>query len=197
MKLKFISILLNIFSNFRWFAYERIGKYIVRKWSRGYEATADFYLEEKGEFDPDKYSFYKSKKEPLLIVSSMINNRSKNDTRYLSVGFKLFEFTNWIEGYCANDKDYKKYGFDKLFGIEMKKVSKSGELAKMFSFVKIKFKKSDLKIPEGHKENEEIGANFYPVRIEFLDENFETLGIITFDKFMIATFEGFGNYKTF
>jgi hypothetical protein len=79
----------------------------------------------------------------------------------------------------------------------MKKVSKSGELAKMFSFVKIKFKKSELKIPEGHKENEEIGANFYPVRIEFLDENFETLGIITFDKFMIATFEGFENYKTF
>ena len=58
-----------------------------------------------------------------------------------------------------------------------------------------KFKKSELKIPEGHKENEEIGANFYPVRIEFLDENFETLGIITFDKFTIATFEGFENYR--
>ena len=32
------------FSNFRWFAYERIGKYIVRKWSRGYEATAEVNL---------------------------------------------------------------------------------------------------------------------------------------------------------
>ena len=148
------------FSNFRWFAYERIGKYIVRKWSRGYEATADFYLEEKGEFDPDKYSFYKNKKNPLLTVSSMINNRYKNATRYLSEGFELFEFTNWIEGYCGNDKEYKKYGFDKLFGIEKNKVSKSGELAKMFSFAKVKFKKSELKIPEGHKENEEIGANF-------------------------------------
>jgi hypothetical protein len=185
------------FSNFRWFAYERIGKYIVRKWSRGYEATADFYLEEKGEFDPDKYSFHKNKKNPLLTISSMINNRYKNATRYLSEGFELFEFTNWIEGYCANDEDYKKYGFDKLLGIEKSTFSQSGELAKMFSFAKIKLKKSELKIPEGHKENEEIGANFYPVRIEFLDENFETLGIITFDKFTIATFEGFKNYKTF
>lgn len=118
----------------------------------------------------------------------MINNRYKNATRYLSEGFELFEFKNWIEEYCANDEDYKKYGFP---------FSQSGELAKMFSFAKIKLKKSELIIPEGHKENEEIGANFYPVRIEFLDENFETLGIITFDKFTIATFEGFKNYKTF
>ena len=74
--------------------------------------------------------------------------------------------------------------------------TKEGKLPKFFLFAKVTLKKSMLEIPENDEEYlNKKGINLYPTKIEYLNENFEVISKIEFNKFGIAKFEGFENYR--
>jgi len=193
-----IEIYMNPFEycdDFRWWAYEEIDKYIVRKWSQGYEATTDFYLKKNDAFNPEDYNSFKTKEYPILTIGSFIGNRYSASETWIKDG-KIPEFSNWVSGLCDDDTDYKKYGFDKLLGMEQNEIFKEGQIPKIFSFAKVTMKESTLKIPENSEEYlNKRGINLYPTKIEYLDENFDVISKIEFNKFGVAKFEGFENYR--
>lgn len=193
-----IEIYMNPFEycdDFRWWAYEEIEKYIVRKWCQGYEATTDFYLKKNDVFDPEDYNNFKNKEYPILTIGSFIGNRYSAAETWIEDG-EIPEFSNWVSRLCDDDTDYKKYGFDKLLGMEQNEIFKEGQMPKIFSFAKVTMKKSSLEIPENSEEySNKKGINFYPVKIEYLDENFDVISKIEFNEFGVAKFEGFENYR--
>lgn len=182
-------------NDFRWWAYEEIDKYIVRKWSQGYEATTDFYLKKNNDFNPEDYNYFKNKEYPVLTIGSFIGNRSYTAEIWIKDG-EIPEFSSWASGIDGDDTDYKKYGFDKLLGIEQNEIFKEGQIPKIFSFAKVTMKESPLKIPENSEEYlNKRGINLYPTKIEYLDKNFDVISKIEFNKFGVAKFEGFENYR--
>lgn len=193
-----IEIYMNLFEycdDFRWWAYEEIDEYIVRKWSQGYEATTDFYLKKNNDFNPEDYNYFKNKEYPVLTIGSFIGNRNYAAEIWIEDG-EIPEFSSWVSGLCDDDTDYKKYGFDKLLGMEQNEIFKEGQIPKIFSFAKVAMKESPLKIPENSEEYlNKRGINLYPTKIEYLDENFDVISKIEFNKLGVAKFEGFENYR--
>ena len=193
-----IEIYMNLFEycdDFRWWAYEEIDEYIVRKWSQGYEATTDFYLKKNNDFNPEDYNYFKNKEYPVLTIGSFIGNRSYTAEIWIKDG-EIPEFSSWASRIDGDDTDYKKYGFDKLLGIEQNEIFKEGQIPKIFSFAKVTMKESPLKIPENSEEYlNKRGINLYPTKIEYLDKNFDVISKIEFNKFGVAKFEGFENYR--
>ena len=80
--------------------------------------------------------------------------------------------------------------------MEKNEIFKEGQIPKIFSFAKVTMKESPLKIPENSEEYlNKRGINLYPTKIEYLDENFDVISKIEFNKFGVAKFESFENYR--
>lgn len=184
-------------------AYQKINGYIFKKWSRNYQSTVDIFPENVEDFHPKNIKY---------TITSLIGNVTDLEKEgYRRETFiRDYPFACFVEGNYKKE-DYDKSEIKKLIQHEFSVFSTEKRLCKEFRFVKIYFKKSDY-IPEKlHKnpkyEYKPIEENllgkyiynsyvksilgYYPVKIEFIGNNFETVGKIEIDDFGVSKFIGF------
>ena len=104
--------------------------------SQGYEATNNFYLKKNDVFNPEDYNSFKTKEYPILTIGSFIGNRYSAAETWIEDG-EIPEFSSWANGIDGDDADYKKYGFDKLLGMEKIKFLKKDKYLKSFHLQKL------------------------------------------------------------
>lgn len=188
-------------------AYQKINGYIFKKWSRNYQSTVDIFPENVEDFHP-------------INIKYTITSLTGNVTALEKEGYRRETFIRDYPFACFVEGNYKKEDYDKseikkLIQHEFSVFSTEKRLCKEFRFVKIYFKKSDY-IPEKlHKnpkyEYKPIEENllgkyiynsyvksilgYYPVKIEFIGNNFETVGKIEIDDFGVSKFIDFCEEK--
>lgn len=188
-------------------AYQKINGYIFKKWSRNYQSTVDIFPENVEDFHPINIKY---------TITSLIGNVTALEKEgYRRETFiRDYPFACFVEGNYKKE-DYDKSEIKKLIQHEFSVFSTEKRLCKEFRFVKIYFKKSDY-IPEKlHKnpkyEYKPIEENllgkyiynsyvksilgYYPVKIEFIGNNFETVGKIEIDDFGVSKFIDFCEEK--
>lgn len=184
-------------------AYQKINGYILKKWSRNYQSTVDIFSENARDFHPENIKY---------TITSLIGNVTaleKEDNRRETF-IRDYPFGCFVEGNYKKE-DYDNSGIKELIHHEFSVFPTEKRLCKEFRFVKIYFKKSDY-IPENlHKnpkyeykpiEENSLGKyiynsyvksilGYFPVKIEFIGKNFETVGKIEIDNFGVSKFIGF------
>lgn len=193
-------------------AYQKINGYIFKKWSRNYQSTVDIFPENVEDFHP------KNIKYTITSLIGNVTDLEKEDYRRESF-IKNYSFGCFVEGNYKKE-DYDNSGIKELIHHEFSVFSTGKRLCEDFRFVKIYFKKSDY-IPENlsnplEKEYcpiKEVSLGryiydsyvssiladtnilnilgYYPVKIEFIGNNFKTVGKIEIDDFGISKFIDF------
>lgn len=184
-------------------AYQKINGYIFKKWSRNYQSTVDIFPENVENFHLENIKY---------TITSLIGNVTDLEKEgYRRETFiRDYPFGCFVEGNYKKE-DYDNSGIKELIHHEFSVFPTEKRLCKEFRFVKIYFKKSDY-IPENLYKNSKyeykpIEENslgkyiynsyvksifgYFPVKIEFIGKNFETVGKIEIDNFGVSKFIGF------
>lgn len=174
------------YKNFSYEALDKIENFVCRKWSRSYQAVNDFYVNPKDLYIVEKIKF---------TVTSFIAN-----TEYDNI--QNYDFGSIIEDF--NKDVYNREKIETILNNKFEKLKLKFKIPEKYSYVKLYLKEGNIKTnilkEKLQIENfskflsdysDETIAGFYPVKIEFLNYNFEKISSIEFNKFGVGTFNNF------
>lgn len=184
-------------------AYDKIKGYILKKWSRNYQSTVDIFPEDVTDFHPRNIKY---------TITSLIGNISdleKEDDRRKTF-IRDYPFGCFVERNCKKE-DYDKSPVKELIQHEYSDFENDLKLLNDFRYVKLYLKKGNY-IPDNTPNSYEIIEDYhlnsymsttykkyitgyYPVKIEFIGNRFETVANIIFDEYGVATFNGFSEHS--
>ena len=183
-------------------AYDKIKGYILKKWSRNYQSTVDIFPEDVTDFHP------KNIKYTVTSLIGNITNLEKESRRETFV--RDYPFGCFVEGNCKKEV-YDKSPIKELIQHEYSDFENNLKLLNDFRYVKLYLKKGNY-IPDNTENSYEIIEDYhlssymsikyekyitgyYPVKIEFIGNRFETVANIIFDEFGVARFTGFSEHS--
>ena len=174
------------YKKFSYEALDKIEDFVCRKWSRSYQSTNDFYNSQKDLFKVEKIQF---------TVTSFIAN-----TEYDNI--QNYDFGSIIEYF--NKDIYNREKIETILNNKFEKLKLKFKIPEKYSYVKLSLKQGNIKTNIVKEKlqienfskflsdySDETITDFYPVKIEFLNYNFEKISSIEFDKFGIGTFSDF------
>lgn len=184
-------------------AYDKIKGYIFKKWNKSYQNVVDIFSE-----DVDKIEMKNVKHTITTLIGNVRTLDKDIETRKNFI--KTYPFESFVEGHCKKE-DYDKSPIKDLIQHEYSDFEKDLKLLNDFRYVKLYLKKGNY-IPDNTTNSYEIIEDYhlspymsttyekyitgyYPVKMEFIGNRFETVANIIFDEYGVATFNGFSEHS--
>lgn len=184
-------------------AYDKIKGHIFKKWNKSYQNVVDIFSE-----DVDKIEM----KNVKYTITSLIGNvRTLDKDMETRKNFiKTYPFGSLVTS-MTNKENYDKSPIKELIQHEYSDFENNIKLLNDFRYVKVYLKKGNY-IPDNTANSYEIIEDYhlssymstkyekditgyYPVKIEFIGNRFETVANIIFDEYGVATFNGFSEHS--
>jgi hypothetical protein len=184
-------------------AYDKIKGHIFKKWNKSYQNVVDIFSE-----DIDKIEMKNIKYTITSLIGNVRTLDKDMETRKNFI--KTYSFGSLVTS-VPNKEDYDKSPVKEIIQHEYSDFEKDLKLLNDFRYVKLYLKKGNY-IPDNTANSYEIIEDYhlspymsttyekyitgyYPVKIEFIGNRFETVANIIFDEYGVATFNGFSEHS--